>query len=114
MSIALNDVTMPKSVTVPVSNTTQWPYGCSETFNQASPCNIMLDQTVVMVSVGNTIKQLLPDIRLGRSKLADHFNIIKPEMEFTFDNVKTYQNAVFVLSPQIKQTSTDEDVLIQG
>lgn len=103
---------MPSSVTVPVSSsTTQWPYGCHEVFNQASPCNIMFDQATVLVNVGNTIKQLLPSIHLGYSKLADYFNIIKPEMELTFDNVKTYQNAVFAFSPLV---NLGHNVVIQG
>ena len=108
-------MTMPSFATVPVSSsssTAQWPYGCHKVFNQASPCNIMFDQATVVVNVGNAIKQLLPDIHVGYSKLADYFSIEKPKMELTFDNVKTYQNAVFAFS--IKQSSTKDNIVIQG
>ena len=106
---------MPSSLIIPVSsNTTQWPYSCREVFNQASPCNIVFDQTTVVLNIGNTIKRLFLDIHLGHSKLADCLSIIKPEMELTFDNIKTYQNAVFAFSPRVGQTLTEEDFVIQG
>lgn len=106
---------MPSSSIVPVSSsTTQWPYGCSEVFNQASPCNIVFDKTTTVLNIGNTIKQLFPDINLGHSKLANYFSIVKPEMELTFENIKTYQNAVFAFSPQVGLTLTTGDFVIQG
>ena len=67
-----------------------------------------------MLNIGNTIKQLFPDIHLGYSKLADYLSISKPEMELTFYNIKTYQNAVFAFSPQVGQTSMEDDFVIQG
>lgn len=115
MPVASNATAMPSSAIVPVSNSkTQWPYGCREVFNQASPCNFVFDQTTVVMNIGNTIKRLFPDIQLGNSKLADHLTIVKPEMDLTFDNLKTYQNAVFAFSPKIGQTSTEHDFVIQG
>ena len=98
----------------PVYKRTQWPYVNHEVFNKAAPCNILFDQTAVVMNVGKAIKRLLPGIQLGYSKLTDCFRIIKPEIEFTFDNVKTYQNAVFTISPQIRQGSGDHNAVIQG
>ena len=113
--LALNATAMPSSVTAPTNNSiAQWPYGCCEVFNQASPCNILFDRTAVVVNIGDTIKKLIPDIRLGFSKLTDHFSIIKPEMELTFDNVKTYQNAVFAFCPQMVHSSMEHNIIIQG
>lgn len=107
--LALNTAAIPNSAVS--SSTTQWPYGYHEVFNQASPCNVMFDQATVLVNVGNTIKRLIPDIHLGNSKLGDYFNIIQPELELTFDNIKTYQNAVFAFSPR---SSTEPNIVIQG
>ena len=106
---------MPSSALVSASiNKTRWPYDCREVFNQASPYNIVFDQTTLVLNIGNTIEKLFPDIRVGYSKLANYLSIAKPEMELTFDNIKTYQNAVFSLIPQDGKTFTKDNFCIQG
>ena len=107
---------MPRSLAAPACSTTQWPYNDPEVFNKAAPCSILFDQNAIVVNVGSTIKELLPDIQLGFSKFPDHFRIIKPkiELKFTFDDVKTYQNTVLTLSPQIKQNSIEHNTIIKG
>jgi len=115
MFLASNAAAMSRCVVAPVNSTTQWPYVYDEVFNKISPCNIMFDQSAVMVNIGNTIKQLFPGIQLGHSKLTDFFSIVKPDIKFTFNNVKTHQNAVFAFSPQSNHSSTEHNIIvIQG
>ena len=114
ISVASNAAAVPSPAIVPGSiNKTRWPYDCREVFNQASPFNIVFDQTTLVLNIGNNIKKLFPDIRVGYSKLVNYLSIAKPEMKLTFDNIKTYQNAVFSFIPQVSKTLT-EDKCIQG
>ena len=91
-----------------IKGSTKWPYCSCEVFNALAPYNIMFNCDMILANVGDDITRLLSEIKLG-SAVTDSFTLIKPELDFTFDNLIFNQNTFLTFFPR-KQTN----ILLQG
>ncbi|XP_065900116.1 soluble guanylate cyclase gcy-35-like [Dysidea avara] len=91
-----------------IKGSTKWPYCSREVFNALAPYNIMFNCDMILANVGDDITRLLPEIKLG-STVTDSFTLIKPKLDFTFDNLIFNQNTFLTFCPR-KQTN----ILLQG
>ena len=91
-----------------IQDSTKWPYCSREVFNALAPYNIMFNCDMILANVGDDITRSLPEIKLG-SAVADSFTLIKPEVDFTFDNLIWNQNTFLTFCPK-----RQSNILLQG
>ncbi|EDO47084.1 predicted protein [Nematostella vectensis] len=66
-------------------------------FCRACPFHAVFDQRMVIYQAGISLCRVLPAVRVGKSKLTDIFESIRPPIKLTFDNILQYINKVYVI-----------------
>ena len=68
-----------------------------DTFARVFPFHLMFDRSLTIVQAGKSISRLIPDITSNTCRINDLFGMVRPHMEFTFDNILSHVNTVYVL-----------------
>ncbi len=71
------------------------------------PCHFVLDQQLTLLQIGPTFTKLFPDAPLGE-RLAEHFDLVSPQVTFNFDAISEQAFTVFFLRYQ------QSDITIRG
>lgn len=66
-------------------------------FCRACPFHVMFDSKMVIYQVGISVCRVLPAIKIGKSKIHEIFECVRPPIKLTFDNILDYINKVYVV-----------------
>ena len=88
-------ITSPKESSVDVD--TQWPI-TPELFCQISPFHILFDESLAILSVGDSMAQLMPEERIGDKTLCDYFSVEVPNVTLSYKNIRLHSAGLFVLN----------------
>ncbi|RWS31955.1 soluble guanylyl cyclase beta subunit-like protein [Leptotrombidium deliense] len=67
------------------------------TFCRAFPFHLMFDRNLIVRQAGLSVARVLPALTECDCLVTNVFDMIRPHMEFTFDNILSHINTVFVL-----------------
>ncbi|XP_064482202.1 guanylate cyclase soluble subunit beta-1-like isoform X2 [Ornithodoros turicata] len=67
------------------------------TFCRAFPFHVMFDRNLVVMQAGTSVTRVLPTLTQENSKITDFMELVRPHMDFTFDNILSHINTVYVL-----------------
>ncbi|CAM1304733.1 GUCY1B3 (predicted), partial [Pycnogonum litorale] len=67
------------------------------TFCRAFPFHLMFDKELVIHQSGTSVSRVLPQINQTNCKVTDVLEMVRPHMEFNFNNILSHINTVFVL-----------------
>ena len=81
-----------------------------DSFARAFPFHMMYDRHLNIVQSGRSISRLMPKLDYQECAMTDLFTLTRPRMDFTFKNVCSHVNTVYVLStkPGVMRTHTEE------
>ncbi|KAK6976642.1 guanylate cyclase soluble subunit beta-1-like isoform X1 [Biomphalaria glabrata] len=65
-------------------------------FCRAFPFHMLFDRDMVIQQAGLSISRVIPEVNKG-SQITDLFEMIRPHMEFSFNNILSHINTIFVL-----------------
>ncbi|GAB6026008.1 Guanylate cyclase soluble subunit beta-1, variant 2 [Chamberlinius hualienensis] len=80
------------------------------TFSLVFPFHIVFDRELVILQAGASISRILPRITRPGCKVTDLLEMIRPHMEFNFDNILSHINTIFVLRLR-DNDSQDHDLI---
>ncbi|XP_036366551.1 guanylate cyclase soluble subunit beta-1 isoform X2 [Octopus sinensis] len=66
------------------------------TFCRAFPFHVMFDRKLVICQTGNSISRVIPEVVEKRLKINEIFEMIRPHMGLSFENILDHINTVFV------------------
>jgi len=72
----------------------------------------MFNRETMVISVGDAINKLLPEIKLG-SKFSELFALTKPSIEFNFDTIIPSKNAYLTFQSK-RELSNHKNVILEG
>ncbi|XP_074601582.1 guanylate cyclase soluble subunit beta-1-like isoform X2 [Brevipalpus obovatus] len=79
------------------------------TFCKAFPFHLIFDRNLTVRQAGTSVSRVLPELTKG-CRVTDAFEMIRPHVEFTFDNVLSHINTIFVLiSRETSESSNGSD-----
>ncbi|XP_031549220.1 soluble guanylate cyclase 88E-like [Actinia tenebrosa] len=81
-----------------------------DVFYEVFPFHIVYDHSMTITSVGSSLDAILPDL-VGK-KIAQEFSLIRPFLEFSWENIAYHTNVVFEL--QSRQSSINIRLLKQN
>ena len=87
-------ITSPEESSVDVD--TQWPI-TPELFCQISPFHILFDNSLSILSMGDSIAQLLPAEHFGEHKVSDYFSVEVPNATFSYKNIRLHSAGLFII-----------------
>lgn len=67
------------------------------TFCRAFPFHVMFDRNLVIMQAGTSVTRVLPTLTQENSQITDFMELVRPHMDFTFDNILSHINTVYVL-----------------
>ncbi|KAB7494386.1 Guanylate cyclase soluble subunit beta-1, partial [Armadillidium nasatum] len=67
------------------------------TFSHMCPFHLMFDRDLHVHQAGVSISRILPHIYRNDKSIEDLFDLIRPHMSFTFDNILSHINTIYVL-----------------
>ena len=71
-------------------------------FQQAFPFHLIFRRSLEFEQIGLAIMRILPQAKEEGSRVTDLFDMSRPHMDFTFENVLAHINTVYVLSTKIQ------------
>ncbi|GFR10002.1 guanylate cyclase soluble subunit beta-1 [Trichonephila clavata] len=83
------------------------------TFCRAFPFHIMFDRNHHVRQVGTSVARVLPNLTHPTCQVTDLFEMVRPHVSFTFDNILAHINTVFVLKAKDKENS-DQSMRLKG
>ncbi|CAG0895669.1 unnamed protein product, partial [Darwinula stevensoni] len=78
------------------------------TFCRLFPFHVMFDREMKVVQAGSSIARVLPVLEEANTKISSVLHMIRPQMEFTFENVLSHINTVFVLQSRLSLVTYDD------
>ncbi|KAK6172882.1 hypothetical protein SNE40_016453 [Patella caerulea] len=72
------------------------PHISPATFCRAFPFHIMFDENLIIRQGGNSFTRVIPNA-IDNKRVTDLFDMIRPHMDFTFENIIQHINTVYVL-----------------
>lgn len=66
-------------------------------FCRAFPFHLMFDSELNITMSGNSVRRVIPTFLNNQSRMTDIFELVRPQMDFTFDAFLAHINTVFVL-----------------
>lgn len=76
-----------------------------DSFATVFPFHLMFNSDMVITQAGKSISRLIPDIPSHTCNITDLFTMVRPHMEFTFANVTSHVNTIYVLSSRPEKVS---------
>lgn len=76
---------------------TQWPI-TPQLFCQISPFHILFDSNLTILSMGNSVAELMPEKSIGDNKLYNYFSIEVPNVTLSYKNVRIHSAGLFVIN----------------
>lgn len=67
------------------------------TFCKAVPFHIVFDREMVVFQAGISMKRVLPSLVIGRTKLFEILEIVRPHVKVDFDSILSRPNSIFLL-----------------
>lgn len=120
ISILHNDVRikspLPERSPLP-SPCLSWPVTKS-VFAKHFPFHAIFTTDMVIVSVGKSLKRLLPSLTVQHSRITDYFAITRPQVPFESSAIQAFINSKFTLTirnhpnPQIRQLSFKGEMVL--
>ncbi|CAG2171458.1 unnamed protein product, partial [Oppiella nova] len=77
------------------------------TFCKAFPFHLVFDKKLVVRQAGISVARVLPALTQANCLVTDVLDMIRPHMEFTFNNILSHINTVFVLRTKASNSSID-------
>ena len=102
-------ITSPEESSVDID--TQWPI-TPELFCQISPFHILFDDNLSILSMGDSIAQLLLTVRLGEHKVDDFFSLEVPNATLTYKNIRLHSAGLFIIKINTEILSCRERKLL--
>lgn len=87
-------ISSPEESSVDVD--TQWPI-TPELFCQISPFHILFDDKLSILSMGDSIAQLLLVERVGEHKVGDYFSLEVPNATLSYTNIRLHSAGLFII-----------------
>ena len=87
-------ITSPEESSVDID--TQWPI-TPELFRQISPFHILFDDNLSILSMGDSIAQLLLIEYTGEHKVGDYFSLEVPNATFSYKNIRLHSAGLFII-----------------
>lgn len=81
------------------------------TFCRAFPFHFMFDRNLVVQQAGTSIIRVIPDIGKDDAKVGDLFDMMRPMMDFSFKNILSHINTVYVLRTKVGKLDTENHVI---
>ena len=66
-------------------------------FCRAFPFHLMFDSELNITMSGNSVRRVIPSLFNNKSRMTDIFELVRPQVDFTFDAFMAHINTVFVL-----------------
>lgn len=70
----------------------------SVTFCRACPFHVIFDNQMIIYQAGLSLCRVLPAVKVGITKFHQIFELKRPSIKVTFDNILSYVNKVFVVT----------------
>ena len=67
------------------------------TFCKAFPFHMMLNKELKIVQAGQTVARVIKEVEDASYTFRDIFQVVRPQIELTFENISAHTNAVFVV-----------------
>ncbi|XP_054709218.1 guanylate cyclase soluble subunit beta-1-like [Uloborus diversus] len=83
------------------------------TFCRAFPFHIMFNRNHMVQQAGTSIARVLPSITLPSCKVTDYFSMVRPHVNFTFNNILAHINTVFVLK-MLEAENSEQSMRLKG
>ncbi|GFS53639.1 guanylate cyclase soluble subunit beta-1 [Nephila pilipes] len=83
------------------------------TFCRAFPFHIMFDRYHSVQQVGTSVARVLPALTRRSCQVTDLFEMVRPHVSFTFNNILAHINTVFVLKTKDKKNN-DRSMRLKG
>ena len=82
----------------------------SATFCKAFPFHVVFDSNLTILQVGSSLSWGMTNLQLNKDNLASYFNLERPRMKLTFENILSHINTIFILrmSPVNATTSSSK------
>ena len=80
-----------------VNSDTQWPI-TPELFSQVSPFHVLFDHTLSILSLGESLAQLLPGEPVQGEKLDDYFSLEVPNVMLLYKNIRIHSAGLFIIN----------------
>lgn len=87
-------ITSPEESSVDID--TQWPL-TPELFCQISPFHVLFDDNLSVLSMGDSIAQVLQVDRIGQHKVCDYFSLEVPSATLTYKNIRLHSAGLFII-----------------
>lgn len=87
-------ITSPEESSVDVD--TQWPI-TPELFCQISPFHVLFNDNLSILSMGDSIAQLLLVERVGEHKVGDYFSLEVPNATLSYKNIRLHSAGLFII-----------------
>lgn len=87
-------ISVPEESSVDID--TQWPI-TPQLFCQFSPFHILFDYSLVILSMGDSMAQLLPGEHMGDHKLDDYFSVEVPNAMLSYRNIRIHSAGLFII-----------------
>ncbi|ESP02185.1 hypothetical protein LOTGIDRAFT_111502, partial [Lottia gigantea] len=75
-------------------------------FCRLFPFHIMFDENLIIRQAGNSFIRVLPNT-IDNKKITDLFEMIRPQMDFNFDNILSHINTIYVLRTKVNVVDLD-------
>ena len=79
------------------------------TFCKAVPFHIMFDREMIVFQAGISMRRVLPSLMVGRTKVNEILEIVRPPIKTNFDDILSRTNSVFLL--KTKEGALDSSML---
>ena len=76
---------------------TQWPI-TPQLFCQVSPFHILFDHTLSILSMGESVAQLLPAEPVGEDRLSNYFSVEIPNVTLSYTNIRIHSAGLFIIN----------------
>ena len=74
----------------------EWPISAN-LFQHCFPFHVIFDKDMIIRFMGVSLARLLPKAIISNAKLTDYFNLDRPKVAFTYQNIRTSLHNSFVL-----------------
>ncbi|CAL4065150.1 unnamed protein product [Meganyctiphanes norvegica] len=79
------------------------------TFSKVFPFHLMFDRDMCVHQAGISIARVLPTVRYDNKHITSLFDMVRPHMDLTFDNILAHINTIYVLRTKVGLIQTQGD-----
>ncbi|XP_022914557.1 guanylate cyclase soluble subunit beta-1 [Onthophagus taurus] len=83
------------------------------TFCHIFPFHIMFDRDLQIVQTGDSVARVIPQVLLSGCKVTDVLDTVRPHLDFTFANILSHINTIYVLKTRPGVMCVDDNTTME-